>query len=393
MTAPYASCEATIDLSALRANAATAARLAEGREVIPVIKAAAYGHGAVEVARTLVASGSRSLAVVSLDEASQLRDAGIEASILVLGGLHDAYEAEEAAERRLTPVLQHAESLALAEQAAMRRDHPFEVQAEIDTGMSRMGVPAERAAEFLLQLDAAPCLALGGVFTHFSRADEADPGPSLEQLRIFRGVLAQAREAGITPAQIHAANSAGLLAGRPLLDALPEATAVRPGLMLYGVAPASHISERLEPVMCLRARVARVQELAPGASVGYGGSYRVPGRGSPSTPGASTRIATLPIGYADGVPRSTGNRGWVWIAGKRHPIAGRVSMDSIGVDVGDAKVAVGDEAILFGNPCAGEEGIRVEEAASWADTTGYEMLVRVGQRVPRRYKDEAGGAD
>jgi alanine racemase len=147
------------------------------------------------------------------------------------------------------------------------------------------------------------------------------------------------------------------------------------------------MSAGLEPVMRLRARVVRVQDLAAGANVGYGATYRVPGRGSPVAPGAGTRIVTLPVGYEDGVPRSAGNRGWVWIAGKRHPIAGRVSMDSISVDVGDSPVAVGDEAVLFGNGLNESEGIRVEEAADWADTIGYELLVRVGQRVPRRYTE------
>lgn len=379
------SCEATIDLAALRSNAAEAARHAQGRAVIAVIKAEAYGHGAVPVGRELVACGVGDLAVVTVDEAVTLREGGLDVPILVLGGPRCAADAEQAVERSLTHALHHQESLAFVAAAARSAKRPLRVQVEIDTGMSRMGVPADSAVDFLARVRATPGLELDGVFTHFSSADESDLAPTFEQIRRFRDVLARAGEAGIHPRQVHAANSAGLLAGKEVSEALPEATAVRPGLMLYGVAPSPRMAEGLQPVMSFRARVVRVQDLAAGATVGYGATYRVPGRGSPETAGGGTRIATLQVGYADGVLRAAGNRGFVWLAGRRHPIAGRVSMDSIGVDVGDAPVAVGDEAVLFGNALAEKAGIRVEEAAGWADTIGYELLVRVGDRVPRRY--------
>jgi alanine racemase len=381
--------EATIDLGALRANAALALGLAEGRALIAVVKADGYGHGAPAVARSLVEAGCRRLAVISVDEAVVLRDAGLASpEILVLSGLHDRAEAEEAGGRRLTPVVHGDESLSLAAEAGRRLGTPISVEVEVDTGMSRMGVAPETAVEFLVRVAGTDVLDLAGVFTHFSRADEADLKPCFEQLALFRRILASARERGVEPRSLHVANSAGLLAGKPILDALPEVTAVRPGLMLYGVRPAPHFDDvPLRPVMCLQARVVRLQELLPGQAVGYGGTFRVPHK---------TRIATLPLGYADGVPCAASGRGWVWLGGKRHPIAGRVSMDYIAIDLGwqddRERVRLGDRAVIFGNGASDEAGISVEEAAVWAETIPYEPLVRVGQRVPRRAVDPAAAS-
>jgi alanine racemase len=377
---PGRTSEATIDHAALRQNVALAETLAQGRELIAVVKADAYGHGAVSVAKTLVEAGCRQLAVVSVEEAVILRDAGLAApSILVLSGVRSSVEAEEVARRRLTPVLHDDETRALVAEASRSLDAPIAVQVEVDTGMSRMGVPSGRAVDFLAQVAVSPELDLEGVFTHFSRADEIDLEPCFEQLSVFRTILESAHERGARPSSIHVANSAGLLAGKPILDALPEATAVRPGLMLYGVRPAPQFDFPLQAVMCLQTRVVRLQDAVPGQPVGYGASYRA---------NAKTQIATLPLGYADGVPCASSGRGQVWIDGERYPIVGRVSMDYIGVDVGPSgrarRVGLGQRAVIFGN--AGREacGIAVEEAASWAGTIPYEPLTRVGQRVPRR---------
>jgi alanine racemase len=372
--------EATIDLAALRANVALAQRLSQGRELIGVVKADAYGHGAVCVARTLVEAGCQRLAVVSVEEAVALREAGLSApAILVFAGLRSSDEAQQVARRRLTPVLHDDETRIFAAEAGRLLGAPIAVHVEVDTGMSRMGVPAERAVEFLAQVEATSELDLEGVFTHFSRADEVDLDPSLEQLSTFRSILGSARKRGVRPIAIHVANSAGLLAGKPILDALPEVTAVRPGLMLYGVRPAPHFDAPLRAVMCLQARVVRLQDVVAGQPVGYGASYRAR---------AKTQIATLPLGYADGVLCATSDRGWVWLGGRRHPIVGRVSMDYIGVDVGPRgnanRVRLGDRAVIFGNAGHEAEGIAVEEAATWAGTNPYEPLTRVGQRVPRR---------
>jgi alanine racemase len=372
--------EAFIDHRALAANARLAADCAQGREVIGVVKANAYGHGAVEVAKTLVAQGCRRLAVVSVGEAIALREAGIGSpQILLLAGLQREGDAAQAVAQNLTPVLHGREDFEFALAAGRRQGRPLPVHVEVDTAMTRMGVPREQAAAFLAQVAVAPELDLDGAFTHFSRADDEDLEPCLEQLSIFRGVLARASEQGAVPRSIHVANSAGLLVGKPLFDALPQATAVRPGLMLYGVRPGPHLGDGLKAVMRLETQVVRVETVEAGRPVGYGAQFCAK---------AQSRIATLPLGYADGIPCATAGRGQVWIAGQRYPIAGRVSMDYIGVDLGSGPagqaVGVGHRAVIFGNAGVEANGISVEEAAAWAGTIPYEPLVRVGQRVVRR---------
>jgi alanine racemase len=366
---------ATIRLPAIRANFAAAAALAGGREVIAVIKADAYGHGASPVARALVEAGCRRLAVVTVAEAAELRDAGVGAPILVLGGVHDESEAGEAIARGLVPVIHHAGHAQLLATCARQRGGPVPAHVEVDTGMRRMGVPPEEAPELLEAVAADPHLALEGVYSHFARADEPDLAPSREQIDVFRRVLAAARARGVDPGAVHRANSAGLLAGKDLADELPEADSVRPGLMLYGVSPAAHFAVDLAPAMTLSSRVVRVRRVRAGEAVGYAATYRA---------ARDTTVATLPVGYADGVLVSSSNRGRVLLGGRRAPIVGRVSMDFITIDAGDARVAIGDEAILFGEG----QGTRlpVEEAAAAADTIAYELLVRVGARVPRVFE-------
>ena len=311
---------ARIDHAALRANFAEARALAAGASVFAVVKADAYGHGAVAVARSLLAAGCEQLAVVCVDEACVLRDAGITAPLLVLGGVEGLGGAKEAAARGLGVVVHHAGQVdALAAVAA-----PLAVHVEIDTGMHRLGVPLAEAGALLERLAAAPQLALEGLMTHLARADERDLMPSLEQLALFRAALAEARAAGAAPRFVHVGNSATLLAGEALRAACPEANAVRPGLMLYGARPAPHLPGVLTPVMTLCARVIRVRSVAAGAAVGYGALWRAE---------RATRIATVAAGYADGVPMAACNTGEVSIRGRRHRIVGRVSMDAIGVDV------------------------------------------------------------
>jgi len=365
---------ARIHLDAVCANFALAERRAQGRQVIAVVKADAYGHGAVKVTRALADAGCEYFAVLSIDEAVALRSAGIRASMLVLGGVHDASDAAATIEHRLIPVVHHRGHLELLEGAARAGEAAIDVHVEVDTGMSRMGVPAGEAAALLESVKRSAGLKLAGVYTHFARADEVDLSPSLEQLEVFRGVLAACGDCGIAPGLVHAANSAGLLAGAALADALPQAGAVRPGLMLYGSRPAPHLEGDLVPAMTLCTRVVNLREIKAGTAVGYAATYRAT---------QQTRIATLAIGYEDGVPVSTSGKGSVLIRGRRHPIAGRVSMDFIGVEVDDPSVKIGDEAILFGT--GQDTRLLVEEAAQAADTHAYELLVRVGKRVIREY--------
>jgi len=362
---------ARIDLGALAANYALAKRLAGHRNVIAVLKADAYGHGAIPVARVLARAGCECLAVARVGEAAELRDGAVALPLLVLGGVQDAEEARTALALGATPVVHHEGHLALLREAARRRGARATVHVEVDTGMHRLGVSPETAAGFLAGVARDPNLWLQGVFTHLARADEADLEPSLEQLRTLRRVLGEAARREVVPTIVHAVNSAGLVAGELVAKELPEASAVRPGLMLYGVEPRPGTGSRpppLRPVMTLAARIVQLRDLQPGEAVGYGATWRAPAR---------TRVATLAVGYADGVPWSMANRGEVLLRGRRAPIVGRVSMDLLTVDAGAGPAAIGDEAIVFGN------GLPVEEAAARAGTLPYELLTRVGTRVPR----------
>jgi alanine racemase len=366
---------ATIHLSAIRANFALARKQSAGREPIAVIKADAYGHGAAQVACALAEAGCSRFAVATVPEAETLRDSGVRAPILVLGGVWGGEEARVAVARGLVPVIHHLEHLEWLVAAATNRASPLPVQVEIDTGMRRMGVAAKHAAELLAAVAAQPALVLEGVYTHFARADEVDLGPSLDQLKSFQRIVGAS---GVRLDCIHAANSAGILAGEPIWNAMPEQTATRPGLMLYGVPPAPHLDANLRAAMTLKTHVVALRAVGAGESVGYSAEFRA---------AADTQIATLAIGYEDGVPISSGGRGAVIIRSTRLPIVGRVSMDYIGVDVGTARVEIGDEAILFSGPAASDaaDSISVVQAAHAANTIAYELLVRVGQRVVRHY--------
>lgn len=367
---------AVIDLAALQQNFRTTLQRSGGREVIAVIKADAYGHGAVAVARKLVEAGCRRLAVVTVDEAIELREAGLTIEILVLGGLSAGWEAQRVAEYDLCPVLHHERELSLALEAARRASRPMGVEVEVDTGMQRMGVAHEEALSLAQAVHENPQLMLDGLFTHFSHADQVEPDVSLRQIDLFRSLIHDLRAGGIEPGSIHAANSSALHAGPSLIEALPEATAVRPGLMLYGatLAPHEDPDRNFVPVMSVRARVVAIREVSSGQGVSYGGTWRAP---------HDTRVATLPIGYADGVPRNLSNQGQIWLAGAARPMVGRVSMDYLSVEVGDSAVEVGDWATYFGVSSEGDGGIRVEEQAEAAGTVAYELLVSVGSRVPR----------
>jgi alanine racemase len=369
---------AIIHLGAVRANYAEAERRAGGRAVIAVIKADAYGHGAIPVAQSLVRAGCPHLAVLGVREAAELRDAQVGVPILVLGGVHTPAGARAAAELGVTPVVHHRGHVSLLTEAARAAGgaRTLGVQVEVDTGMRRMGVPPDDAVALLEEVRAERALRLEGVFTHLAQGDDPDLGPSIDQFAAFRRVLAAARERGIEPGMVHGVNSAGLLAGEVLADALPEATAVRPGIMLYGVAPAPHLEAGLQPAMTLTTRVVHVRRVAAGETVGYGARFRA---------SRNTRVATLPAGYADGVPVSASNRGCVRIRGRELPLVGRVSMDFVGVDVGDTPVEIGDEALIFG--ALGSERLPVEQAAVAADTLAYELLVRVGARARRDFED------
>jgi alanine racemase len=368
---------AWIDLDALRHNARRAIDCAAGRKVIGVVKADGYGHGAVDIARGLMAEGVARLAVVSVREGADLRRAGIVAPVLLLGGLDDAATAERALKWGLTPVLHDQRGFELA-RALGRSGSPLAVEVEIDTGMRRMGVERRAARALLAQIIETPQLSLSGVFTHLAQADESDPQPSRGQIAEFAAVQRELDVDLDRRMELHVANSAGLmrLSEIEIPDSGLTTTAVRPGLMLYGVSPFADRSAEaldLEPVMTLAAEVVAIRSVGKGEAVGYGGEWRAD---------RATRVATLPLGYADGIPRSVFGRGQVFLAGGMRSIVGRISMDYIGVDVGDAGIEVGELATIFGRTPAGLR-VPVEGLASAAGTVGYEILTGVGSRVPR----------
>jgi alanine racemase len=368
-----------IDLGAVRANVAELVRLVAPAVVLAVVKADAYGHGAVPVARAALAAGAHSLGVALVEEGVQLRAAGIDAPILVLSEPpRDAAAAVVA--HRLTPVVYTAvgiDALAKAVVDADAPQGPLPVHLKVDTGMHRVGVLPAAAVELARRVDAHRELELEGVLTHFAVADEPDDPYTGEQLVRFAEVLDQLRAAGFRPAMVHAANSAGLLA-------FPESrfTMVRPGIAMYGVAPAPRLAHKmpLRPALAFKARVSHVKELAAGDRLSYGLRYRL---------GRAARIATVPVGYADGVPRNLAAVGGeVLVHGKRRPIAGTITMDQLVVDVGDDPVAVDDEVVLLGRQ--GEEQVTAEEWGERLGTIGYEIVCGIGPRVPRVYVDADG---
>jgi len=344
---------AEIDLGALSHNLAVVRDHAGEAKVFGVIKADAYGHGLGPVARRLVDAGADGLAVALVEEGLELREAGVEAPILVLNGLYgDGYDA--VVEARLTPcVYDDADAAAFAARGAG-------AHLKVDTGMTRLGV---RDLEHFL--DRHPRLRVDGLMTHLADAEE-DPEATDAQLDAFDAAIAAVRARGHDPV-CHAANSAGTL-----LRPRSRHDLVRAGVALYGVRPAPDSPLDLRPVMRLVAPVARVADVEPGTAVGYGRTW---------TAARPSRIATVALGYGDGYHRALSNVGHAVIGGVRCPLAGRVSMDLIGVDVTDAPaVARGDEAELIG------PALRAEEVAAAAGTIAYEVLSAVSPRVPRIYR-------
>ena len=362
---------AEIDLEAFDRNLkAIAASLPTGSRMLAVLKADAYGHGALELARRC-APASAGIAVALLEEALELRDGGIELPVLILGPL-TAPQFDVVFEKGFTPGIVGPEELEAFAARARATSWTGEIHIKLDSGMGRMGFVAadlERLGEVIRGLDG---VRVGGIYTHFANASDLDDPFTLEQLERFDAMNARLRELGIEAPLHHLANSAAIVRGlvRP-------GEWVRAGIVLYGAEPLDHESKRLEPLMRWTTRVARLKEIPAGASVGYGRTF-VAARPS--------RIATLPVGYADGYSRRLSNAAEVLIGGRRAPIVGRISMDLITVDVTDLPtVAPGDAVTLMGRD--GSEEITAEELAAKLGTISYEILCDVGKRVPRVYRD------
>ena len=379
-----------LDLDALVSNLATLRAAAGGVATYPVVKADAYGHGAVPIARALVDAGAEGLSVATFDEAGALRDAGIEAPIRVLYPVPPDV-AVEAARRRITLAAGDARSvaglLAAADAGGVGRDGapPLELEIEVETGLGRGGAMPEDVAAIARTIGEAPSARLVGMWTHLQASED---GPrtagQIERFETAAGMLEAAR---LPVPQRHVAASGGILTGVPAFDG------IRPGLSIYGIGPDELAGQALPPgtdlpaaallpVMSIHARPARVADLPAGHGISYGPSF---------TTARPSRIATLPLGYGDGFARSLANKAHALVRGMRVPLVGNITMDGVMADVTDvpgAPVTTADEFVLLGDQ--GSETITVEDLARLRTTNTWEVVTQMSGRMPRVYHAAAG---
>jgi alanine racemase len=361
---------AVIDISALAHNFQEAKRRAKGRKILAVVKAGAYGHGAVRISRHLLELGADMLGVALVEEGRQLRDAGIAAPILVMGAVVPG-QAEEIVALRLTPVVYELSVVRELSAAAQAMKTQVSVHVKIDTGMGRVGIAPGAAFDFIRNLTVLDGIVVEGLMTHFADADLRDKQFASKQMDRFEMLLNALSAGGITIPLRHAANSAALLDFQRALF-----TMVRPGLMLYGYDPLEGKGGAdLHPVLSLVTRIVFLKKVPAGTPISYGRTFVTK---------RESLIATLPIGYADGYSRGLSNKGEALVLGARAPIAGRVCMDMCMLDVtGIPGVGEGDEAVLIGEQ--GAERITADDVAARTGTIAYEVLCGISGRVPRFY--------
>jgi alanine racemase len=360
-----------ISLSAIEANVGVACRLAATARLMAVVKADAYGHGAVPVAETVLRAGATWLGVATPEEGALLREAGIRSPILVLGPTPPD-QAELSVIHGLDQCVTDPTQVEALDRAAEARGGIVAAHLKVDTGMGRVGVAPREVRRLAERIGALRGVRLVGLMTHFAEAEAEEPAFTREQLTRFLEAEGALREAGIRVPLLHAANSAALL-----YHPAARLNLVRPGILLYGCHPGRPRpgDPVLRPALRFRTAISQVKVLPAGASVSYGRMFVAP---------REMRVATLPVGYADGLSRLLSNRGQVLIRGRRAPIVGRVCMDMTMVDVTDlAEVRPGDEVVLIGRQ--GEDEITADLHAAWQGTISYEVLCRIGPRVPRVY--------
>jgi alanine racemase len=361
-----------LDHAALRHNLdLLRAEAGRGKQVIAVVKANAYGHGAVETSRTLLDAGAERLAVATLDEGQDLRAARIAAPIVLLWAVGET-EAVPALEAELEPVVYDEAGIALLERAAAATGRRASVHLKIDTGLGRQGAEPETAVQLATRITRSPRLTLAGSFSHLAVPGEDDAYTEVQLLRLAQALDAM-RSAGADPGLVHVSATGGILAG-----AGDFADAIRPGLGLYGLLPAwaADRDPGLRPVLSLKARPLRIFDLPSGTPIGYGLRYRAAG---------ATRIATLGIGYGDGWPRVHANNGRVLVRGAYAPIVGAISMDGLTVDLGQIDdVTYGDEFVLIGEQMGSR--ISADEVAAERRTINYEVTTALRGRLPRLHQ-------
>lgn len=343
-------------------------------EIMGVVKADAYGHGVMEVAKTLLENGASRFAVSMLDEAIQLRRAGIEVPILILG-YTDPRRANEIIQNDVTQsVFSHDLAQALSDEA-VRQGKKVKIHIKIDTGMSRIGfLPGYNAVKNVVEISRLPNIIIEGLFTHFATADEKNREYTNTQFERFMSICCELQRIGIHIPVKHCANSAAIIEYPEMhLDM------VRPGIILYGMYPSEDVNKAkidLKPAMTLKANVIMVKEVEKNTSISYGRIF---------TTGRTSKIATIPIGYADGFNRMLSNKGKVLINGEFAPVVGRVCMDQCMVDITDigSSVEVGDEVVLIG--AQGQNNITAEDVAQTIGMINYELVCIVGKRIPRAF--------
>jgi len=366
---------AEVDLDAIAHNVREIRRITNKKsEIMGVVKADAYGHGVMEVVRTILENGATCLAVSMLDEAIQLRKNGIDVPILILS-YTDPVRVAEIIEYRVTQaVFSHDLAKALSDEA-VRQKKNVKIHIKIDTGMTRVGfMPGYSAIKNVVEISKLPRLIVEGLFTHFASADEKDKSYTYMQFERFMGICSELNRIGVYIPIKHVANSAAIIE-------FPEMhlNMVRPGIIQYGMYPSDEVDSNkidLKPAMTLKANVILIKEVEKNTSISYGRVF---------TTNRESKIATIPIGYADGYTRLLTGKGQVLINGEMAPVVGKICMDQCMVDVTDLKgdVSVGDEVVLFG--MQGDKEIRVEDIARRIGTINYEIVCIIGKRLPRVY--------
>ncbi|HEY0709148.1 MAG TPA: alanine racemase [Polyangia bacterium] len=360
-----------VDLSQLAANYhAIAAHVAPAR-VMPVLKANAYGHGLVEVARRLQTIGAPMVAVAYLEEALRLRQQGVQMPVLVLGGLVGS-QIPRFLDHDLTLTASSVDKLRAIEECAAATGKRARVHLKIDTGMERIGMHWYSAEPLLEASLSTPHVEIEGIFTHFANADGADLSHARLQLERFHEVLSFYERRSLPTPLRHAANSGAIAQ-------LPEShfDLVRPGILFYGARPSPDVPNLIPVASALRwvTRVVFFKVVKAGNPISYGSTYQA---------NEMTRVVTLPVGYGDGYGRAMSGNAQVLIAGKRHPVVGRICMDQVMVSIGWDSAYNGDEVVLLGRQGDGE--IQIEDLAAWANTIPHEILTSINTRVPRVYR-------
>ena len=367
--------KAVISLDAVEQNFREMRKnIAEDTKMIAVVKADAYGHGAVPIAHLIENHDYIwGFAAATAEEAVHLRQAGITKPILILGIVFDEYFPELVQYDIRPAVCEYDEAKKLSDEAVLQ-NKTVHIHIALDTGMTRIGyADIPESVEEIKKIAELPNLEIEGMFTHFARADEYDRSPAMVQLERYQDFSKRVEEAGVDIPLHHCSNSAGIIR-------VPEAnlSIVRAGITIYGIYPSSEVERdivKLAPVMELKSHITYVKDVPAGAAISYGGTY---------VADKKKRVATIPVGYADGYPRQLSNKGWVLIHGKKAPILGRVCMDQFMADVTEIdNVKKGDEVTLLGRD--GDEFISIEEMGDLCGRFSYEFASDISPRVPRVY--------